>query len=254
MVFWIIRDGKKEGPLEDYEVREMIRDGELGGETRVWHEGADEWTPAAKDGLLAGEFVQEKEDPEIEVEVIQREPFRAWRRFGARFFDFFLYTLILTAASRLSKVPLLPDPGEVPSVWFMIGTVLPAILIEAALLGSVGFTPGKWLLRMRVENLDGRRLTTGQAFVRSLRVWILGMGMREPILMLLGHILSLWVGLKKGVLLWDWQSGFEVRSKPLDGKCLTRYAVAFLAMIVISFWLVWPELGPIYDEMAVPVK
>lgn len=253
MVFWIIRNGKKEGPFEDYEVREMIRGGEVNGETRVWHEGAEEWMPASKNVLLAGEFV-EPEKAVIEIEVIQREPFRAWRRFGARFFDFYLYSLILIVAARLTDVPLLPQPGEMPSIWFIVGTVLPVVIIEAALLGSVGFTPGKWLLRMRVENLDGRPLSTGQAFIRSLRVWILGMGMREPILMLLGHVLSLWFGLKKGVLLWDWQSGFEVRSRALDARGLTFYAVAFLAMIVASFWLVWPELEPIYDKMAEPVK
>lgn len=253
MVFWIIRDGKKEGPFEDYEVREMIAGGEVGRETRVWHEGAEGWMEASRVELLAGEFA-EKKVKVSRVTEIEREPFRAWRRFGARFFDFFLYSLIVTTVKRFSGVPLLPEEGQVPSVWLIIGMVLPAILVEAAMLGSVGWTPGKWLLRMRVENLDGRPLTTGQAFIRSLRVWILGMGMGEFFLMLLGHLLSLWFGLKKGVLLWDWQSGFEVRSEPLDGRRMTWYALAFLAMLVASFWLVWPEVGPIYKEMLRSVK
>ena len=41
MILWIIQDGEKRGPLEDYEVREMIREGKVGRDTRVWHEGAD---------------------------------------------------------------------------------------------------------------------------------------------------------------------------------------------------------------------
>lgn len=214
---------------------------------KVWHEGAEGWLRADEVGILEAEFAEEEvKPPPLPVE---REPFRPWRRFGARFFDFFLYNLILTAGKRMAGVSLLPEPGEGPSVWIIIGSLLPAILIECALLSSVGLTPGKWLLRMRVETMSGRLLTTGEAFVRSMRVWILGMGMGQPILMVLGHILSLWFGLKKGALLWDLQSGFEVRSEELNPRNITIYWIALLAMFVLSLWLVWPEVGPTYDEM-----
>jgi hypothetical protein len=35
---------------------------------------------------------------------------------------------------------------------------------------------------------------------------------------------------------------------------MTWYALAFFAMLVVSFWLVWPEVGPIYKEMLRSVK
>ncbi|MDA7539418.1 DUF4339 domain-containing protein [Akkermansiaceae bacterium] len=38
MILWIIKDGEKSGPLEDYEVREMIREGKVDRDTRVWHD------------------------------------------------------------------------------------------------------------------------------------------------------------------------------------------------------------------------
>lgn len=247
MVLWIIRDGEKSGPFEDYEVREMIRMGDVNRETKVWHEGAGGWVCAEEVSVLGGEFEEVAVVPP--PIPLMREPFRAWRRFGARAFDSFLYSLILAAVARLADVSLIPKEGEVMSPWFIIGTVFPVVLIEAALLGSVGWTPGKWLLRMRVEMLDGRALTTGQAFVRSMRVWILGMGMRQPILMVLGHLLSLWFGLKKGALLWDLQSGFEVRSGKLTAKWVWAYWLVFAAMIGLSFWVIWPEVAPIYEEM-----
>jgi len=245
MELWIIRDGEKSGPLEDYEVREMVRSGEVGPETRVWHEGAGGWLRADEVSVLTGEFRKEAEPPPI---PLQRERFRPWRRFGARFFDLISYSLILVVAARLTDGGLQSDENVAPSPWLIIGTLLPAILIEAALLGSVGFTPGKWLLRMRVETMDGQRLTTGQAFVRSMRVWILGMGMREPILMALGHLLSLWFGLKKGALLWDLQSGFEVRAEELDARRVAGFAGALVTLIGLSFWALWPQLGPAYAE------
>lgn len=247
MTFWIIRDGDKTGPFEDYEVREMIRSGKVGSDSRVWFDGAEGWEKASEVELLKGEFT--RKSPEPPPLPKPREPFRPWRRFGARFYDSFLYSLILAAVARLSGVSLIPEPGSVPSVWFIIGTILPAILIEAALVSSVGMTPGKWLLRMRVETLKGGMLTTGQAFVRSMRVWILGMGMRQPILMALGHILSLWFGLKRGVLLWDLQSGFEVSSAELSNRWLYAYGGSLLAMFAASLWLVWPEVGPAWEEI-----
>ena len=253
MTFWIIRDGQKKGPFEDYQFREMIRAGQVDADHKVWHEGADGWLRADQVGVLEGEFAEEKEvePPPLPVE---REPFRPWRRFGARFFDFFLYSLILTAGKRMAGVDLLPQPGEGPSVWVIIGTLLPAILIECALVSAWGFTPGKWLLRMRVEMMNGRLLTTGEAFVRSMRVWILGMGMGQWILMILGHLLGLWFGLKKGVLLWDLQSGFEVRSTDLDRNRVVTYWIALLAMFVLSLWLVWPEVSPEYEKMRSQMK
>lgn len=248
----MIQDGEKKGPFEDYQFREMIRAGEVEADKRVWHEGAEGWRRADEVAILEAEFEEQVvEPPPLPVE---REPFRPVRRFGARFFDAFLYSLILTAGKRMAGVSLIPPSNEVPSLWVIIGTVLPAIILECALLSWLGWTPGKWLLRMRVENLDGRMLTTGEAFVRSMRVWVLGMGMMQGILLVLGHVLSLWFGLKKGVMLWDWQSGFEVRSEDLDGQHIAIYAMALFALFVASFWLVWPEVSPVYEEMRREMK
>jgi|GEM_PF-2542122 len=36
MKFWIHRNGEKQGPIEDYEVRAMIREGEVERDTLVW--------------------------------------------------------------------------------------------------------------------------------------------------------------------------------------------------------------------------
>ena len=48
MQYWLIEDGEKKGPLEDYEVRDMIRKGKVTGESKIWHEGADGWVSASE--------------------------------------------------------------------------------------------------------------------------------------------------------------------------------------------------------------
>ncbi|MDB4517897.1 DUF4339 domain-containing protein, partial [Akkermansiaceae bacterium] len=93
MILWIIKDGEKSGPLEDYEVREMIREGKVDRDTRVWHEGADGWLSASDLGVLASEFKVPKEKQEA-IQV-RPAPFRAWPRLGARMVDYLIYELIL---------------------------------------------------------------------------------------------------------------------------------------------------------------
>jgi uncharacterized RDD family membrane protein YckC len=250
MILWIIQDGKKTGPLEDYEIREMIREGKVNRDTRVWHEGADGWLSACDLGVLASEFkVVERDDQE--VIQIRPAPFRAWPRLGSRVIDYLIYRSILHFFSIACGVNLW-DPVN-SSGWVVIGIVLPVILMEAAMVGSLGFTPGKWLLGLRVETLGGQRLSTAQAFVRSMRVWVLGMGMFLPLMMVMGLCMSLWFGKKKGGMLWDLQSGFQVKGEQLTPKRITWFWVILVVIISIN---VLPYLSEILagDEQALQEK
>lgn len=240
MVLWLIQDGEKSGPFEDYEVREMIRDGKVTEETRVWHEGAEGWVTAPEVPVLEGEFVNKV----VEPPPIPRQmpPFLAWRRLGARFFDFTLYSLVFNGILLLLGHEMSIQPDQ--SGWILVARVVPVILMEAALVSSFGFTPGKWLLGLRVETRLKQRLSTGQAIVRSMRVWVLGMGMMELVLMFLGHCLSLWFGLKKGGMLWDLQSGFQVANRELPPKRVIFYWVAFTLVFGANIALVIPQLPP----------
>lgn len=239
MVFWLIKDGEKAGPFEDYTLREMIRAGEVTAESKVWHEGAEGWMAASTVSILANEFEKKEALPPPLPIIIP--PFLAWRRFGARVFDYFLYLLIL----KLMGVNVLPDPNVEPSPFLFIGRLLPVILMEAALVSSVGFTPGKWLLGLRVESILGHKLTTGHGFVRSLRVWILGMGMMHHLLLILGHAVTLWFGLKKGAPIWDLQGGYCVRGRQIRQTHLVVFWLALVAVFTLTMVLAWPEIEPL---------
>jgi len=253
MVFWLIKDGEKTGPFEDYTLREMIRAGEVTAESKVWHEGADGWMAAATVSILAKEFEKKEAVPPPLPIIIP--PFLAWRRLGARVFDFFLYMLILFSAMKLMGLNLIPDPEGEPSLWIFIGNLLPVILMEAALISSLGFTPGKWLLGLRVESILGHKLPTGHGFVRSLRVWILGMGMMQPLLIIIGHAVTLWFGLKKGAPLWDLQGGYCVRGRKIGSVNLVVFWLALAAVLSLTVVLAWPELEPLVAaEMAAQQK
>ncbi len=247
MLLWIIEDGEKKGPFEDYKIREMIREGEIEEDTRVWHEGAEGWLPAKEISVLEGEFVKDEiTPPPIPIEM---PPFLAWRRFGARVFDYFLYLLILVTVLRLAGFEPIPDQSSQGSAWFIIGALVPAILMEAALITSFGFTPGKWLMSLRVESHLGKKLSTSLALIRSMRVWVLGMGMMHPILIVLGHGVTLWFGLKRGAPLWDLHSGFRVPGSEVQSGRVLLYWVLLAAIIGAIMGLMWPELGSFLEEM-----
>jgi uncharacterized RDD family membrane protein YckC len=135
----------------------------------------------------------------------------------------------------------------------VIGIVLPVILMEAAMVGSLGFTPGKWLLGLRVETLGGQRLSIGQALVRSMRVWVLGMGMFLFLMMIIGCSMSLWFGKKKGGMLWDLQGGFQVKGRQLTPKRIAWFWVILVGVISIN---ALPYLSEILagDEQALQEK
>jgi len=242
MLLWIIEDGTKRGPFEDYLVREMIRDGKINGDTGIWHEGAGGWLKAREISVLKGEFVvKEVVPPPIPIAM---PPFLAWRRFGARTFDLFLYLLILYTVLRFIEYPIIPDPSQEYSIWPIIGGLVPAILMEAALVSSIGFTPGKWFMSLRVENHLGKILPTSHAIVRSMRVWVLGMGMMHPILIVLGHAITLWFGLKKGAPLWDLHSGFRVPGSELKTGRLVAYWISLAVVLTMIGVVIWPEMEP----------
>lgn len=244
MILWIIQKGEKVGPFEDYQLREMIREGEVERETRVWHEGAEGWLPAHEVSVLKGEFVKKEVlPPPLPVEVAM-PPFHAWRRLGARVFDYFLYQLIFVSVLRGAGFDVIPDSESPPSVWFILGMLAPAILMEAALVSSIGFTPGKWLMSLRVETHLGARLSTSFALIRTMRVWVLGMGMMQPFLLLLGHGVTLWFGLKKGAPLWDLHSKFRVPAAELNNGRVILYWGLLTAVIACFFVVMWPEIGP----------
>ena len=248
MLLWIVKNGEKTGPFEDYELREMIREGEVDGDTGVWHEGAEGWAAAREVEVLKGEFVEkEVEPPPIPITIVM-PPFLAWRRFGARFFDLFLYLLIFATVLKLSGIQFPGDPSEQGSAWLILAQLVPAILMEGALVSSLGFTPGKWLLSLRVENILGQKLKTSHALVRSMRVWVLGMGMIHPLLMIIGHGVTLWFGLKKGAPLWDLHSGFRVIGAELKSGRVILYWILLVAVFGGLFAVAWPELGPLVEE------
>jgi len=248
MQFWLIDNGEKSGPFEDYEIREMIRKGEVTAYRKIWHEGADGWISAKEVSVLQSEFEKAVEPLPIPEELLPKPPFLYWRRFGARWFDCSLYLVIIFGLFKAGGLTLGSENNEEVSMGDVFLIVLPFVIMEGALIGSFGFTPGKWLLSLRVTGPEGKLLSTGTAIIRALRVWVLGMGMGHLILLPIGHLIALWMGRKKGAPLWDFPLGHRVEGTPLIPGRVVTFFVLFTAIVVASVALRWSQFEPIIRE------
>lgn len=135
---------------------------------------------------------------------------RPWVRYWARMLDLYLFGLTLGVLAELSGSHLLDAPGSE-----QLGSLLMAfgwVFTEASLLSTLGTTPGKALLRIRLvppTNVEGRA-PYGVALTRSLRVWWRGLGAGIPLVTLF-TLLAAHRNLKtKGLSSWDIDGGWRV--------------------------------------------
>lgn len=259
MKIWYVRDGQKMGPLEVTEARGLVRDEVITKKTKVWHQGMDQWVPAkemealrvAFESLKAGEAVQ----GEIGiggVEELQKRPFLPGRRMAARWFDVLLYQMVLVLIFRATGTKIaMANPEELEFWRVLIQYIpLPLMIIEGAFLNGLGATPGKLLLGLQVSRGDGSRLGVVEGALRSLRVYALGFGMYlHPLLIVVCHLVNFFVYKKKGATVWDWRIGYRVEGDQIGpGRWLLVFG-AFLAVMMTTTFVTWPELKPMVEEM-----
>ncbi len=247
MEFWIIKDGEKEGPLLDFDLRSRIRAGEVTAEQKVWCSALDEWTPLGEVGLFTNEFeitkVTEENvddylsqvDREIEEPVVQSglpSEIHLWRRFAARWFDYLVFLALLFSVIAITGIDL---AGLQRNLFFPFVMILPWLFVETTLLHFWGTTPGKWLTGLQVRDAEGRKLSAGASFTRTMRVMILGMGFAQPLFREVCHLISLWLAVKKKIVMWDTGVGIRLeRIRETPVKWVTFALGLLFSFIVLT--------------------
>ena len=176
-------------------------------------------------------------DP-TEQDSIAAAPY-PWRRFFARALDWALAAILWTAFRLLALrwdwagwgADALYGYADAASLW--LGGWLVLLLLEPILLCTWGYTPGKWLLRLRVRRGDGDKLTWRRAQLRTLLVWLRGTGLGIPLLNLLCLAAGFAACRRDQVLPWD--RGLEYTARPAGAA---RTGVFVLAVLLL--WAVRP--------------
>ncbi|MGJ8725505.1 MAG: RDD family protein [Roseibacillus sp.] len=248
MEFWVVREGEKEGPMLDFDLRSRIREGEVTAEQKIWYSDLEEWTPIGEVELFVNEFVvttvteenvegylsklDEEERAMAKPPPIPTE-LHIWRRFGARWFDYLAYMAVFFTLVSVMNLDLI---GLQQKALFPFVLVLPWIFLEAASLHFWGTTPGKWLSGLKVRGPDQQRLSAGASMLRTMRVMILGMGFAQPILREICQALAFWFATKKKVVLWDTPVGTRLeRIKDVPQKWVAfGVGMAIFLMIIMA--------------------
>ncbi len=244
MEIWIISDGEKAGPIHDYDIRRKIETGELTRDIMAWHEGLPAWRPLVEIPLFKDEFdwahpgdaatpplpggmgkspraSQPDGPPPLPVAQV------LGRRFWARWMDLHCYLAIwwLTMWASGSNIE-----DALGNIVLLVGQLVPWFIVESILLHRFGTTPGKWLLGLRVTNVDGTPLSLAAATLRYFLVMVFGFGFGWGLLALFFQAFSYFTIRALGNPLWDHAGGHRVQATPLVGwRIVTVILLLFLA-------------------------
>lgn len=126
-------------------------------------------------------------------------PVRPWVRYWARQLDFYIMELPLGILFVLAVPAIMALPEIV--LWSILLPI--CAVFEALLLSTWGYTPGKWLLKVKVRTESGACLTFREALKRSFSVIYYGMGLGIPIISLITSVSSYERLKDQGVTKWD---------------------------------------------------
>ncbi|MBK1881513.1 RDD family protein [Luteolibacter pohnpeiensis] len=248
MEVWLIRDGEKIGPFHDYEIRRMIDVGELTADSPAWHEGQPAWLKISEIEIFKKEFEPKPVRPEpTETSFpgarrtpppIPESP-KIIRRFWARWLDLKLYDaalwLLLWAAGC--------DLGNIyNNLWYLIPWYAPWFVLETFLIQKFGTTPGKALLGLRVEDINGSKLSLPNSLNRAMRVYVVGIGFGYSVLMVLCQVLSLFTIQRLGSPIWDFLGGHRIKSKSVGPLRIAVVVLLFIVASQIQFAVYFPAI------------
>jgi len=145
----------------------------------------------------------------------------------ARFIDYLLFGLLLV----FLYVYAILLRFDIPAPLFPIISTFAWVFVEAALLSTLGTSPGKWLLKTTIIDRSLKKPGYFGALRRSLSVWCNGMGTGIFFIIPVTMVISYQRLRKKGYAPWDREGRFSL----IHGKVSARrFGLAFLFLITFS--------------------
>ena len=130
-----------------------------------------------------------------------------WRRYFARFIDSWLYGTASLAFVTLVLGLNPTDEGMGASIFEWLLRSLLLLTVEPLCLHFFAATPGKWLLGISVRDYDGKCMSFSEAFARTWKVYVMGLGLNIPIVYFITCLLAYRRSLKGEDQPWDSEYG-----------------------------------------------
>ncbi len=195
-------------PIEGRELLALIGSGRLSAATRVRRRGRRRWREAGLTGAFdsalypPGAFAElpEYDAPEHAARAGRvYPPARPWVRLWARFVDLALFDALVRYVVAIAAWR--PEVAGELAIGFV--TPMAWLVVEAIALSAVGTTPGKALLKVTVRRRDGRHLDFPGSLNRAFDVWLKGLGMGLPVVVIVTELLAYRRLSRTGVTSWD---------------------------------------------------
>lgn len=229
---------EKSFTLEELQLKR--RKGQITDTTQVWSTRLQTWLPyneiLSEEMLLGADLSYSKPHSQYMYTVKRFNPFqlRPWVRFWARMVDYNCLGLIngIFFGNYLSHTSLIFFPfftlAFIPLFW---------IPIETILLSTIGTTPGKWILKVKVSNKKGKKkyLTFEQSYKRSITVWFLGMGCGIPIIQIIALIIAKIRVSHTRTTIWDKNNRLIVRHNKIG---ILRISIVILFFFILMLQII----------------
>ncbi|WP_419954218.1 RDD family protein [Neobacillus niacini] len=211
-VWFFIKDSQQQGPVCLFELRKLIEQRVLSGETFVWNKSMDCWQKAKSLDNFSESIVEssrihllpDKFKTKEEYEEATYPNGRPYVRYLARFFDLSLFSITFI----LSVSILFPAfIEETSNLYIFIVSLILWIIVEPVIISIFGNTFGRAFLSIKIKSVNGEKLNFKTVFKRSFFVNILGMGFGIPIVNFICFFFSYRDLKGHGMSTWDYKIG-----------------------------------------------
>jgi hypothetical protein len=231
MQFYILNGSQQEGPLSADQVNDLLARGSINQSSLIWFEGLSEWAPIEKFSDLfprsgptqfptsnkaaSANLIKTKESSPKWKKVVfgVNHP---WRRYFARFVDFYIFGLWWFVIFGLLLEKASPELHK--HLVFIVKEgifdgplgLLIWMPIEVALISLFGTTPGKLLFGICVKDQNGNNLTILDSLRRYIKLVVSGLACGFPILLYLANLWACKRLESEGTTSWDNGAGSVV--------------------------------------------
>ncbi|WHZ04051.1 RDD family protein [Neobacillus sp. YX16] len=241
-VWFFIQDSQQQGPVCLFELKKLIEQNVLSGDTFVWNKSMNCWQMAKSVEIFSDSIFESTRIHLLPDKFKTREeyleatyPFgRPYVRYLARFFDLSLFSIIFIISVSILFPTFI---AETSNFNIFIFSLFLWIIFEPAIISIFGNTFGRAFLNTKIKSVNGERLNFITAFKRSFFVNVLGMGLGIPLLNIICFFLSYRDLKGRGMSTWDHKIGTVI----LYGKVsLARLCIAGsfpIGMLAAGFYI-----------------
>lgn len=189
--WWYAQNGDAYGPVPVERLRTLIVSGELAARNWLWTPGMPAWErastlPAFTEQIRAASLTCTTQGAEPAPPTLPSaiRPRRAgpWARFWAQWLDIYLVRAMLMVLLALAGFRLERDGTRFLGFVLMLPV---GLMVQALLLSTIGTTPGKALLGLRVRRWDDGLADRRTLLRRQGLLWFKGLALGLPVINLI---------------------------------------------------------------------